>query len=156
MSMVAQASNLRASIVIVAAGLLAACGSAPATPSSPGSPSATPGGTSTVASPAASVTSAQPTGTTGLPILADGLSVAGTYEVPPPEGQWHACMEQAQVPACVEAPGSKSIRVTLTVPDGWEVGFGGTGMYPRSRAASGGAGLLIAPGGYLHTDPCLA
>jgi hypothetical protein len=83
----------------------------------------------------------------------DGPLAAGTYTTQPFAGPGGLCMGQA---GCIEAGAEDdSIRVTVTVPDGW-AGLEGWGlMHSVERyLPPGGAGLLFMRGGWLYSEPC--
>ena len=85
--------------------------------------------------------------------IPDGPLAAGTYATQPFAGSGGLCMGQA---GCVEAgPEDDSIRITLTVPDGW-TGFEGGSVVPSAESYSppGGAALIFGRGGWLHTKLC--
>ena len=134
----------------------AACGS-PAASEPPASTSPLTTAESMSGTPAPLPTmQADPTGRSGLPLLHDGPLQPGDYELAPPESGWDACWDEN--PDCVEAPGARTIGLTLTVPSGWEAVFGGTSLFPgppRSYGPPDGMDILIGTGGYLHEDPCL-
>ena len=80
----------------------------------------------------------------------DGPLAAGTYTTQPFAGPGGLCMGQAD---CVEAGAEDdSIRVTLTVPDGW-AGVEGWVLVPsvESYSPPGGGALLFMRGGWLYT-----
>ncbi len=82
--------------------------------------------------------------------IPDGPLAAGTYTTQPFAGPGGLCMGQA---GCVEAGAEDdSIRITVTVPDGWS-GFDGKSVVPSAESYSppGGAGLLFGRGGWLYT-----
>jgi hypothetical protein len=85
--------------------------------------------------------------------IPDGPLAAGTYTTQPFAGPGGLCMGQA---GCIEAGAEDdSIRVTVTVPDGW-AGFGGGSIVPavESYSPPGGAGLLLGRGGWLYSKLC--
>jgi hypothetical protein len=82
--------------------------------------------------------------------IPDGRLAAGTYTTQPFAGAGGLCVGQA---GCVEAGAEDdSIRVTVTVPDGWS-GFEGKSLVPSAESYSppGGASLLFGRGGWLYT-----
>ena len=82
----------------------------------------------------------------------DGPLAAGTYTTQPFAGPGGLCMGQAD---CIEAGAEDdSIRVTVTVPDGW-AGIEGT-VHPSVEGylAPRGAGLLFHRGGWLYSELC--
>ena len=84
--------------------------------------------------------------------IPDGPLAAGTYATQPFAGSGGLCMGQA---GCIEAgPEDDSIRITLTVPDGW-TGFTGA-VVPAGQRYSppGGAALLFGRGGWVHSQLC--
>jgi hypothetical protein len=84
----------------------------------------------------------------GIP---DGPLAAGTYATQPFSGNADLCMGQA---GCTESAADNSIRITLTVPDGW-AGIGGTiWRAVENNSPPGGAGLLFSRGPWLYSQPC--
>jgi hypothetical protein len=83
--------------------------------------------------------------------IRDGPLAAGRYTTMPFSGDADVCMGQA---GCTESAADNSIRVTLTVPDGW-AGIGGT-IYRavENNSPPGGAGLLFSRGPWLYSKPC--
>ena len=80
-----------------------------------------------------------------------GPLTAGTYVMTPFSGMPNAstvCMPAA--PGCVEDPADDSIRVTLTVPDG----YGAVGERPLIWGPEAATGLIILRGSGLYADPC--
>jgi hypothetical protein len=139
-----------AAIVVVASFAIAGC--------TTGQPSA--GGS---ASPSLAAPSMAPTPTTNPPSPAastavaswpDGPLAAGTYTRQLRDGIGVDC-GLPPVPGCSPPPAHDSIRVTLTVPDGWEgVGTGNIWLADKGMGAPDGAGLLFGRGAWLLTDPC--
>jgi len=118
-------------------------------PSESPSPSASP--TSSVLASIAAATSPSMVPPTAIP---DGPLAAGSYVTTPfhLEG-FTACMIPPQ-PGCSESE-DDSIRVTLTVPDGW-AGFGyGVWLPEEENSAPAGAAMGFSRGGWLYSDPCL-
>ena len=112
-----------AAAAVAAAFLVSGCGASPAT----ASPSPTP-------SPLA---------------FNDGPLAAGRYVMSPFTGSdaMTACMPEAR--GCIEDPADDAIRVTLTVPDGYEA--------PRPWlmwGRDGQTGIVVVRGGGLYSDPC--
>jgi len=85
--------------------------------------------------------------------IPDGPLAAGTYTTQPFAGPGGLCLGQA---GCVEAGAEDdSIRVTVTVPDGW-TGFEGTSLVPSAESyfPPGGASLFFGRGGWLYSELC--
>jgi hypothetical protein len=83
----------------------------------------------------------------------EGPLEAGTYTTQPFAGRRGLCIGQA---GCIEAgPEDDSIRVTLTVPDGW-AGLEGGALAPsvESYLPPDGAALIFMRGGWLHSELC--
>jgi hypothetical protein len=118
-------------------------------PSESVSPSASP--TSSVP---ASIAATTPPSVVPPATIPDGPLAAGTYVTTPFHlGRVPACMSPPQ-PGCSESE-DDSIRVTLTVPDGW-AGFGyGVWLAGEGNSAPAGAAMGIGRGGWLYGDPCL-
>jgi hypothetical protein len=83
----------------------------------------------------------------------EGPLAAGTYTTQPFAGPGGLCMGQA---GCTEAGAEDdSIRVTVTVPDGWSGLEGGSLVHSTERyLPPGGAGLLFMRGGWLYSELC--
>ena len=114
--------------------------------SSVGGPGRTPSSTPT---PTTSPTPA-PTPSPSPVALHDGPLAAGTYvTLPFVQPGSDACFVPPQ-PGCVDPTNDDSIRVTLTVPDGW------SNLFPTDAdpAAADGASLIFARGASLFNDPC--
>ena len=82
-------------------------------------------------------------------VFPEGPLPAGSYTIQPFAGSGGLCMGQA---GCIEAGAEDdSIRITLTLPDGW-TGFEAA-VVPtvESYRPPGGAGLLFGRGGWLYT-----
>ena len=130
--------------------------------SGPGqAPSSSAPSTGPIASPLAAVpgTSANAASPTPSPSpsparFPDGPLGAGTYTTQPFAGTppgGGLCTGQA---GCIEAgPEDDSIRITLTVPDGW-TGFGGLVPTVELYSPPGGATLIFMRGGWLLSEPC--
>jgi len=92
---------------------------------------------------------------TALPAaLPDGLLAAGTYDYAPfgtGPGLDSTCM-QPPPSGCVDPGAPILMRVTLTVPAGWE--SHGLGVWIDSNAPPGGAALGFNRGGWLYSAPC--
>lgn len=145
---------IRAAALVVAAPLATGCGTgqgvASATPQSPSLASATPASPSLAPAPTTSPpdasSSAHPTA------LHEGALAAGTFVTKPfAQPGSDACFVPPQ-PACTDSTDDDSIRVTLTVPDGWS-GTPGDGVSPTSGQADE-ANLLFVRGASLYNDPC--
>lgn len=94
-----------------------------------------------------------------IPALEEGPIAAGRYVVMPPEAGWAECVSG---PDCSpEPPHARSLRVEITIPDGWQAMFEGTVIAPSgdgSTEGPDGAGLVMGwttPTAGLHSDPCL-
>jgi hypothetical protein len=84
--------------------------------------------------------------------IPDGPLAAGTYSTQPFAGSGGLCAGQT---GCIEAGAEDdSIRITLTLPDGW-VGFGAA-VVPsvESYSPPGGAALMFWRGGWLYSQLC--
>jgi len=92
-----------------------------------------------------------------VPMPSSGTLAAGTYVMTPfvdnPNNS--ACWTPPQ-PGCSETPADDSIRVTLTVPAGWEPDPLHMGVWLSGKNAGppGGAVLLVERGGWPYQDPC--
>jgi hypothetical protein len=82
--------------------------------------------------------------------MPDGPLAAGTYRMP----QWDTNCGQPPAPGCSPSPAHEAVRVTLTVPDGWEGIIGTIWLAEKGNGAPDGAGLLAGRGSWLLTDPC--
>jgi hypothetical protein len=112
------------------------------------SPSPTPTSTPTSPSPSPSPSPAR---------IPDGPLAAGMYTTQPfAPGQPFAgavglCVGQA---GCIEAGAEDdSIRITITLPEGW-TGFGAVVPTVESYSPPGGAALLFMRGGWLYSELC--
>ena len=112
-----------------------------------------------VGGPASSPTSSpsptlSPSVSPSAAVLPDGALPAGTYVYAPfgsGPGLDSTCLQPPQS-GCIDPGPPTSMRVTLTVPDGWD-GFP-TGVWIASNAPPGGAALGFNRGGWLYSDPC--
>jgi hypothetical protein len=98
-----------------------------------------------------------PPAPTPIPLPSAGALAAGTYVMTPFLGNDHAaaCFTPPQ-PGCIETTADDSIRVTFTVPTGWEppplrLGVWLTG---KTNKRPGGASMFFERGGWLYSDPC--
>ena len=84
-------------------------------------------------------------------LFPDGPLPAGSHSIQPFVGSGWLCMGQA---GCTESAEDDSIRITLTVPDGW-AGFE-IGIVPSVERSTppGGAALLFMRGGWLWSELC--
>jgi hypothetical protein len=85
-------------------------------------------------------------------VFPEGPLPAGSYTTQPFAGSGGLCMGQA---GCIEAGAEDdSIRITLTLPDGW-TGFE-TAVVPTVEGYSppGGAALMFMRGGWLYSELC--
>jgi len=115
------------------------------------------GGPAPSARPSASQSlsvSPSPSQTASVTTLPEGALQAGTYTYDPfgsGPGVDSTCMQPP--PSGCEDPGPPtSMKVTLTVPDGWE-SFG-LGVWFDSNAPPRGAALGFNRGAWLFSDPC--
>jgi hypothetical protein len=121
------------------------------------------GGPGASASPSASPTSSVPasiaatTTPSNVPPrqLPDGPLAPGTYvSIPFAPGQpYTSCLTPPQ-PGCSESE-DDSIRVTLTVPEGWAGVDSAVWLDAEGNSPPGGATVGFNRGGWLHSDPCL-
>jgi hypothetical protein len=131
-------------VVVALAGCATGLNAATGAPASPTPSATTPG--SPRPSPTASQSPTLSPPAAGIP---DGPLAPGTYTAQPFAGDADMCMGQA---GCTESEADNSIRVTLTVPDGW-AGIGGTIWRAiENNAPPGGAGLLFSRGPWLHAS----
>jgi hypothetical protein len=125
-------------------------------------PSASPIASPFAAVPSASssaAASSSPSGSLGQ--LPTGVIPVGTYVMTPFAGahsKVKVCLEPPQ-PGCTEPAAdnvrAESIRLTLTVPDGWtSPETGNVWLAGKDFTAPDGAGLFIGRGAWLLTDPC--
>jgi hypothetical protein len=121
-------------------------------PSSGGVVGSGPGPTTTPPQTAAPSTTASPSASKVPAAFPDGPLQAGTYMVapfaPPNEGVCHSPPQ----PGCSETAGDDSLRLTLTVPDGWS-GIG-SAVWLGENKPPGGAALAFWRGAWLLSDPC--
>jgi hypothetical protein len=111
-------------------------------------------GPTTSAPATASGSSASPSATSPGPMaLHDGALAAGAYTFQPFAGP-DAMGLCAGQPACKESPADDSIRVTITLPDGW-AGIGNAVIPSVERySPPGGGSLIFSRGGWLYSRPC--
>ena len=114
------------------------------------------GGSGTSASPAPSPTASPSASLSQSPspspvLFPNGPLPAGSHTIQPFVGSGWLCMGQA---GCTESAEDDSIRITVTVPDGW-AGFE-IGIVPSVERSTppGGAGLLFMRGGWLWSELC--
>ena len=102
-------------------------------------------GPSPTASPSASLSrSPSPS-----PVLfPNGPLPAGSHTIQPFVGSGWLCLGQA---GCTESAEDDSIRITVTVPDGWSGFEISVAPSVESFSPPGGANLLFMRGGWLHT-----
>ena len=100
--------------------------------------------------------SPSPSQTATVRTLPDGPLPAGTYTFQPfgsgPSLDHSTCMQQPPQPGCEDPGAPTSMKVTLTVPDGWD-SFG-LGVWIDENAPPGGAALGFNRGAWLFSDPC--
>jgi hypothetical protein len=102
--------------------------------------------------PAVTTSPPSPAASTGVASVHDGTLAAGTYRMPQVFGG--GC-GQLPVPGCSPSPAHDAVRLTFTVPDGWEwVGTGAIWLTDKGMGAPDGAGLLVGRGAWLLSDPC--
>jgi hypothetical protein len=88
--------------------------------------------------------------------IPDGPLAAGTYAFQPFAGSGGLCVRESLQAGCVEAGAEDdSIKITITLPDGWR-GIEGSSVVPAaaSYAPPGGAWLLFMRGGWLYSKLC--
>lgn len=152
--------------VLLCAGLVIGCAAASVPARSPG-PSvvatapASPAVSSTVASatPAGSAdpgSTALPSG--DLPDLREGGAGPGRYVLTPPAIGWGECVMGPDCPP--EPPHARTLRLEITIPDGWEAPPDSDVIHPEGPGSSegpDGAALIIGWSNRagLHSDPCL-
>ena len=114
-----------------------------------------PGPTSTPTESPTPTTSPTPIAPQALPV---GAISAGTYVMTPFAGvdsKVNVCLQQ---PGCIEPAADNaraaSMRLTLTVPDGWTSPENASLWLAGSFTARDGAMLFISRGAWLRTDPC--
>lgn len=92
-----------------------------------------------------------------IPMPSSGPLAAGTYVMTPfvDKANANACWTPPQ-PGCSETPADDSIRVTLTVPEGWEPDPLRLGVWliGKGNGPPDGANLFVERGGWLYRDPC--
>ena len=100
---------------------------------------------------APTATTSQPSAAASMAVASihDGPLAAGTYRM----GQWDTGCGERQ-PGCSPSPAHDAVRLTLTVPDGWEGIIGTIWLAGKGNGAPDGAGLLVGRGAWLLTDPC--
>ncbi len=114
---------------------------------SPGSSLGPTAGAAATTTPTTATTPAPaPTGKT--PYHAGSL-VAGTYEMTPFYGLDSSGLCMSEEPACKEDPADDTIRLTLTIPSGYQ-GI----QRPLIWGPDGDVGLIILRGSGLYSDPC--
>ena len=124
----------------------------PRSPAVGGPPVATPSPTSPPSPTPTSPPSPTPSPTVAT--MPEGLLPAGTYTFGPfstGPGLDSTCLQPPQS-GCIDPGPPTSMRVTLTVPGGWD-SFG-TGVWIAGNEPPGGAALGFGRGGWLFSDPC--
>ena len=112
------------------------------------------GGSGTSASPAPSLTASPSPSLSRSPspspvLFPNGPLPAGSHTIQPFVGSGGLCMGQ---PGCTEAGAEDdSIRITVTVPDGWTGLESSVVPSVESYSPPGGAGLNFGRGGWLYT-----
>ena len=139
-------------VVVIAAFLATGCGTGQ------GAASATqPSPSQAPSSPASSTPSPAPTpipSPTGPLAFHEGPLTAGAYRITPfAEAGSDACFRPPQ-PGCIDTTDDDSIRVTFTVPDGWEGVADTIWLAGLGNGAPAGAGMLVTRGAMLLKDPC--
>jgi hypothetical protein len=84
----------------------------------------------------------------------DGPLVAGRYVMTPFSRMANASTVCYEQPGCSENPADDTIRVTLTVPDGYEGAGNRPLIWGNPGATTAETGLIILRGGGLYSDPC--
>jgi hypothetical protein len=79
----------------------------------------------------------------------EGPLTAGAYVMTPFAGADASGLCEGNDPGCSEVPEDDSIRLTLTIPDGYE-----GRPRPLIWGADGDTGLIILRGANLYSDPC--
>ncbi len=119
-----------------------------------GQPSVSASGPPSLVAPSVAPTSTtsppSPSASTAVASIADGPLAAGRYRIP----QWDTNCGQPPAPGCSPSPAHDAVRVTLTVPDGWEGIIGTIWLAEKGNGAPDGAGLLVGRGAWLLSDPC--
>jgi hypothetical protein len=145
-------SKVRSAAVVLLLPILAACSSDPGQHDlSSGSSTQTPT-VSPTKTPAATATSASPTGTT---LLEDGLVVPGRYRF----AVINTCDEG---PACSADPPPPLPTLEVTVPEGWEAATEVVSLFPaegRDTTSGNDAALALGWTNYwvgLNSQPCSA
>ena len=151
--------------MVLSAGLVVSCTPA-AVPSATPSPSPVP---AALASPTASpTTAASPTPTArstalpsgDLPDLREGGVGPGRFVLTPPAIGWGECAMAA--PDCPpEPPHARTLRLEITVPEGWQAAPDSDAVHPVGPSpyeGPDGVSLIIGWSNRagLHSDPCLA
>jgi hypothetical protein len=93
-----------------------------------------------------------PTPTPSPMAIHSGALAAGTYVMTPFAGPNAEGMCMPQATGCAESPADDSIRVTLTVPDGFEAPT--RPSLALIFGPGGETGLVVLRGGRLYGDPC--
>lgn len=92
-----------------------------------------------------------------IALPSSGALAPATYVTTPfvRPGSAEACMTPPQS-GCVETSADDSIRITFTVPDGWEPDpiHYGIWLTGKGNVAPGGASVFFERGGWLYSDPC--
>ncbi len=141
-----------AAAIVVAILLASGCATGPGVAS--GTPAIGSPATRTMATtPSPTLSSSESSPSPSPARFPEGPLAAGTYTTQPFVGPGGLCMGQA---GCTEAGAEDdSIRVTLTVPDGWSGLEGGGLVHSAERyLPPRGAGLLFGRGGWLYSELC--
>lgn len=86
--------------------------------------------------------------------LREGALPAGTYvSTPFSQSGSDACFAPPQA-GCIDPITDDAIRVTFTLPDGWDGSTDGASPTSTGNDAPDGAGVLFVRGAWLLTDPC--
>jgi hypothetical protein len=115
-----------------------------------------PGLTASPPVPTPSPTTVPSPTTTASPPKLPAVLPAGTYEFAPfgsGPGLDSICLEPAPS-GCVDPGAPTSLLVTLTVPEGWDTGAYGLGVWQEEAKPPRGTALGFNRGGSLHSDPC--
>ena len=88
-----------------------------------------------------------PAASPGVPSIPGGPLAAGTYTMP----LWDTNCSERQ-PGCNPSPAHDAIRVSFTVPDGWESGVDPPSILGLDMPDA--PGMLFGRGAWLLSDPC--
>lgn len=94
---------------------------------------------------------------TPIPLPSAGPLAAGTYVMTPFAGNVYAsACETPPQSGCIETAADDTIRISFTVPAGWEPPPLNLGIWPTGKhnAPPNGTSLFFERGGWLFSDPC--